>query len=78
MGSVKPDVFFSKLEYQETPLAALTDFLGAEGRFEQAHQTDKMRFVGYVLEIGYDTATIITSDPTALNFRGLCPVMTGF
>jgi len=71
VGSVKPDVFFSKLEYQETPLAALTDFLGAEGRFEQAHQTDKMRFVGYVLEIGYDTATIITSDPYKVAVGGI-------
>ena len=71
MGSVKPDVFFTKLEYQETPLAALTDFLEAEGRFEQAHQTDKMRFVGYVLEIGYDTATIITSDPYKVAVGGI-------
>ena len=71
MGSVKPDVFFTKLEYQETPLAALTDFLEAEARFEQAHQTDKMRFVGYVLEIGYDTATIITSDPYKVAVGGI-------
>ena len=68
---MKPDVFFTKLEYQETPLTALTDFLEAEGRFEQAHQTDKMRFVGYVLEIGYDTATIITSDPYKVAVGGI-------
>lgn len=68
---MKPDVFFTKLEYQETPLAALTDFLEAEGRFEQARQTDKMRFVGYVLEIGYDTATIITSDPYKVAVGGI-------
>jgi hypothetical protein len=68
---VKADVFFSKLEYQDTPLAALTDFLAAEERFEQAHQTGKMRFVGYVLELGYDTATIITSDPYKVTVGGI-------
>jgi hypothetical protein len=68
---MKPDVFFAKLEYQATPLTALTDFLEAEGRFEQARQTDKMRFVGYVLEIGYDTATIITSDPYKVAVGGI-------
>jgi len=70
VGSVKPEDFFTKLEYQESPLAALTSFLDAEGRFEQAHQTDKMRFVGYVLEIGYDAATIITSDPYKVTVGG--------
>jgi hypothetical protein len=64
-------VFFGKLEYQETPLAALTDFLGAEERFEQSQQTDKMRFVGYVLDLGYDTATIITSDPYKVAVGGI-------
>lgn len=68
---MKADVFFSKLEYQDTPLAALTDFLAAEERFEQAHQTGKMRFVGYVLELGYDTATIITSDPYKVTVGGI-------
>ena len=68
---MKADVFFSKLEYQDTPLAALTDFLLSEERFEQAQQTDKMRFVGYVLELGYDTATIITSDPYKVTVGGI-------
>jgi hypothetical protein len=65
------DDFFNKLEYQDSPLAALTEFLAAEDRFEQAQQTDKMRFVGYVLEIGYDTATIITSDPYKVAVGGI-------
>ena len=52
-------------------MAALTEFLAAEDRFEQAQQTDKMRFVGYVLEIGYDTATIITSDPYKVAVGGI-------
>lgn len=63
--------FFNKLEYQESPLAALTEFLAAEERFEQSHLTDKMRFVGYVIDIGYDTATIITSDPYKVAVGGI-------
>lgn len=63
--------FFSRLDYQDTPLAALTDFMQAEQRFEQSQQTDKMRFVGYVLELGYDTATIITSDPYKVAVGGI-------
>ena len=68
---MQPSDFFSKLEYQDTPLAALTEFLQAEQRFEQAQQIDKMRFVGYVLELGYDTATIITSDPYKVAVGGI-------
>ena len=56
--------FFNKLEYQDSPLAALTEFLAAEDRFEQAQQTDKMRFVGYVLEIGYEQRPSSLPTPT--------------
>ncbi|MGH3694273.1 MAG: helicase HerA domain-containing protein [Pseudonocardiaceae bacterium] len=68
---MEPSDFFSKLEYQDTPLAVLTEFLQAEQRLEQAQQIDKMRFVGYVLELGYDTATIITSDPYKVTVGGI-------
>lgn len=63
--------FFLKLEYQNSPLAALMEFLQAEERYEQSRQTEKMRFVGYVLDIGYDTATIITSDPYKIAVGGI-------
>ncbi|WP_239374503.1 ATP-binding protein [Frankia sp. Cj5] len=63
--------FFSRLEYQDSPLAVLTDFIQAEDRFEKAQQIDKMRFVGYVLDVGYDTATIITSDPYKVAVGGI-------
>ena len=66
-----PTDFFSKLSFQDSPLAALTDFIQAEQRFEQAQQTQMMRFVGYVLELGYDTATIITSDPYKVAVGGI-------
>ena len=55
--------FFTNAEYQDNPLRALTDFLKAENDNEIAKKYDDMRFVGYILEIGFDKATIITSDP---------------
>lgn len=59
----KVDGFFSDAEYQDSPLRALTDFLSDELKNEQAKNYGAMRFVGYVLELGFDDATIITSDP---------------
>jgi Helicase HerA, central domain len=55
--------FFSEAEHQDSPLRVLVDFLEEESRNEQARKYDDMRFVGYVLELGFDDATIITSDP---------------
>lgn len=55
--------FFNSARYQNNPLNALTSFLEKEKRNEKAENTTQMKFVGYVLDIGYDTATIITCDP---------------
>ena len=55
--------FFTQAEHQDSPLRALTDFLTEERQNEEARKYEDMRFVGYVLEIGFDDATIITSDP---------------
>jgi hypothetical protein len=55
--------FLGKAEYQENPLRYLYDFLENEKNNEAAERYDKMRFVGYVMDIGYDSARIITSDP---------------
>ncbi len=63
--------FFQKAAMQNHPLRALQEFLEAEKAFETAKQYDKMRFVGYVLDIGYDTVTIITSDPFKLAVGGV-------
>lgn len=38
---------------------------------ETARLTEKMRFVGYVLDLGYDSAKIITSDPYKLAVGGI-------
>ncbi|QNA46462.1 ATP-binding protein [Lacibacter sediminis] len=53
------------------PIESLRSFLDTEARMEAAKQLDKMRFVGYVLELGYDTAKIITSDPYKLAVGGI-------
>ena len=55
--------FFQDAELQDNPIRALTEFLRRESQVEQAGQYDQMRFVGYVLEIGFDSTKIITSDP---------------
>ncbi len=56
---------------QGNPIQALHKFLEAEAKFEAASLIDKMRFVGYVLELGYDVAKIITSDPYKLAVGGI-------
>lgn len=48
--------------YQNNPIKALANFLDVEKRYEDAREVNKMRFVGYVLELGFDSAKIITSD----------------
>jgi hypothetical protein len=45
--------------------------LQREEAMEQAKQIDKMRFVGYVLELGFDSARIITSDPYKIAVGGI-------
>ncbi len=56
---------------QGNPIEALRDFLAEQENFEKAKQIDKMRFVGYVLELGYESAKIITSDPYKLAVGGI-------
>lgn len=56
---------------QGNPINALRLFLEKEGRFEQSRSVKDMRFVGYVLELGYDSAKIITSDPYKLAVGGI-------
>src|SRR5262245_33585174 len=56
---------------QGNPIEALRTFLETEENMEKAKQVDKLRFVGYVLDLGYDTARIITSDPYKLAVGGI-------
>lgn len=56
---------------QENPIYSLKNFLEKERRFEESRNVEKMRFVGYVLELSYETARIITSDPYKLAVGGI-------
>ena len=56
---------------QGNPIDSLRAFLQREDQAEQARRTADMRFVGYVLELGFDTAKIITSDPYKLAVGGI-------
>lgn len=63
--------FFEKAAMQNHPLRVLQTFLEQERTNEQAKKYEDMRFVGYVLELGYDTVTIITSDPFKIAVGGV-------
>ena len=62
MGNQMKD-FFNEAEQQDSPLRALKDFLKEEAKNEKSGNHERMRFVGYVLELGFENATIITCDP---------------
>ena len=55
--------FFEEAIIQQNPMRVLVDFLKAEQGKNHAGDYDNLRFVGYVLDMGYDIVTIITSDP---------------
>lgn len=57
--------------YQDNPLSVLTTFLENEKRFKDLRDVEKMHFVGYVLELGFDTAKIITSDQYKIIVGGI-------
>lgn len=63
--------FLEDAANQNHPLRILKEFLEKEQACETAKLYDQMRFVGYVLEIGYDEITIITSDPYKLAVGGI-------
>jgi hypothetical protein len=63
--------FFEKSAMQDHPLRVLESFLNQEKANEVAKNYDNLRFVGYVLDIGYDMVTIITSDPYKIAVGGV-------
>ncbi len=63
--------FFNQAAQQTHPLRILKDFLECETANETAKKYSELRFVGYVLDIGYDTVTIITSDPFKIAVGGV-------
>jgi hypothetical protein len=63
--------FFDTAARQNHPLRALKEFLDREAANETAKKYTELRFVGYVLDINYDTVTIITSDPFKIAVGGV-------
>jgi hypothetical protein len=63
--------FLNVAATQGNPIDLVRLFLEREADLEKGKQIDKMRFVGYVLELDYDTAKIITSDPYKLAVGGI-------
>lgn len=63
--------FFDTAARQNHPLRVLKDFLDREAANETAKKYSELRFVGYVLDISYDTVTIITSDPFKIAVGGV-------
>lgn len=53
------------------PLSILQTFLEEQTNLQQSNIKNGLRFVGYVLELGYDKAKIITSDPYKLSVGGI-------
>jgi uncharacterized protein (UPF0305 family) len=71
MGMNQIEDLISSTIISENPLRVLSDFLDQQKSLEDARLVDKMNFVGYVLELNYDTAKIITSDPYKIAVGGI-------
>lgn len=56
---------------QGNPLSILRVFIDKQDQLERARDIQKWRFVGYVLELGYEKAKIITCDPYKLAVGGI-------
>lgn len=63
--------FFDQTAQQNHPLRILKDFLDQEHANEVAKNYKSLRFVGYVLDITYDSVIIITSDPFKITVGGI-------
>ena len=63
MSTQSLNKIISNNSLQGNPLEALRVFLDNEIKMEAGQIVDQMRFVGYVLDLGYEAAKIITSDP---------------
>lgn len=57
--------------YSSNPLNLLSEFLKKQEHLQEVRSKEGLRFVGYVLELGYDKAKIITSDPYKLAVGGI-------
>lgn len=53
------------------PIQCFKEFMEQQTGYKKAREYKKWRFVGYVLELGYSSATIITSDPYKIAVGGI-------
>ena len=63
--------FLDEAANQNHPLRALGDFLEKEDSLEKAKLHEQRKFVGYVLDIGFDEVTIMTCDPFKIAVGGI-------
>jgi len=56
---------------KNNPISILTEFIKSEKNYKQNREVDKMHFVGYVLDLNFDTVKIITSDQYKLIVGGI-------
>lgn len=56
---------------QNNPISILKSFLDEQNRYEKAEIIEDWRFIGYVLDLGFDEARIITSDPYKIAVGGI-------
>ncbi|KUF32523.1 ATP-binding protein [Lysinibacillus sp. F5] len=64
-------VLVSNAVLSNNPLKMLKDFLDKQHQLHSAGVKQDYRFIGYVLDLGYDTAKIITSDPYKIAVGGI-------
>lgn len=56
---------------QNNPIIKVKDFIDRQNDYKRTQTIDKWRFVGYVLDISYDGATIITNDTYKIAVGGI-------
>ena len=61
----------SSANLQGNPIVKLKDFLDRQNTYKETKQIDKWRFVGYVLDLSYEGARIITNDTYKLMVGGI-------
>ena len=54
---------------QGNPIVKLKEFLNRQNNYKKTNEIDKWRFVGYVLELSYEGAKIITNDTWLVEFQ---------
>lgn len=61
----------SNSSYQNNPISMIKDFMDRQDNYKKTATIDKWRFVGYVLDISYEGAQIITNDTYKMAVGGI-------